>query len=395
MSASVESSSSNEIMNKSPEEMKTEGFSQLSSGKRHLLVSNIPEAVSTLALACDLLSKQFGETHSECAEAYFYYGKSLLEMSRLESGVLGNALDGVPEDGGDGNSSQVEDPEKMTSDEKTRVESKVKEALDFNYKTCEVEADKAAEEAAAKEEEMEEGDEEGDDAIEDDSAADAPMEEEKEAVSTDDNAMDEEEPSNLQLSWEMFELAKFVYTKQIETAPEEKKVEVENKICETYLLLGEVSLENENYDQAVDDLTICLSRRLASLPSDSRSIAESHYQLGIAQAFNAKYEEAEVSLKSAIAVLEMRVTNLHKMEESSDNLKSEIVELQELVKDIEEKIDDHNSMKAEIAKKIKEGFTGNSESSSKPVSSISIKRKEEVSKVATDSANADTAAAAM
>ena len=87
---------------------------------------------------------------------------------------------------------------------------------------------------------MEDGDEEGDDAMEDDSAADAPMEEEKEAVSTDDNSMDEEEPSNLQLSWEMFELAKVVYTKQIETASDEKKVEVEKKICETYLLLGKV-----------------------------------------------------------------------------------------------------------------------------------------------------------
>jgi hypothetical protein len=36
----------------------------------------------------------FGETATEMAEVYFYYGKSLLELARLESGVLGNALDG-------------------------------------------------------------------------------------------------------------------------------------------------------------------------------------------------------------------------------------------------------------------------------------------------------------
>merc|ERR1711864_7912 len=198
-----------------------------SLGKRNLLVSNIPEAVSTLAMACDLLAKQFGETHVECAEAYFYYGKSLLEMSRLESGILGNALEGVPEGGDVADDSQFEDPEKMTAEEKSEVDSKVKEALDYNYQTCEVELEKA--EAAALETESMEDDEsqEGD---------------------------DDEDPSNLQQAWEMLELAKVIYTKQMESAAEDKKIELGRRICEVFLHLGEVSLENENYDQAVEDL---------------------------------------------------------------------------------------------------------------------------------------------
>jgi len=393
MSANVESIVSSGAVIKSPEELKAEGFSHLSNGKRNMLVSDVPEAVSSLALACDLLSKQFGETHPEVAEAYFYYGKSLLELSRLESGVLGNALSGVPEEGDDLNTSQVEDPEKMTSDEKSEVEKKVKDALEYNYKTCEVEAEKA-EEAAAKDEAMD-GDHTEDEAMEED--IEVATEDKKEATGEDNAMEDEEEPSNLQLSWEMLELAKVVYTKQLETATDDLKLQFEKKICETLLLLGEVSLENENYQQAVDDMTVCLSRRQASLPSDSRSIAETHYQLGIAQAFNDKYDEAEANMKSAISVLETRVANLRKME-SSDNLNKEIQELEELVKDIKEKIVDHNSMKAEVAKKIKEGFSSNagtSDVSAKPVSNIAIKRKDEAVQMATANSTDNTAAAAM
>ena len=55
-------------------------------------------------------------------------------------------------------------------------------------------------------------------------------------------------------------------------------------------------------DQAVEDLELCLARRVASLPSDSRCIAETHYQLGIAQGFDMKWEEAVVSLEAAIKV---------------------------------------------------------------------------------------------
>merc|ERR1719427_1708360 len=111
-------------------EVQEEAKTHLATGKRHLLVSDVPAAVTSLALSCELLSTQFGETAKECAESYYYYGKALLELSRLESGVLGNALDGVPEEGDEANTSQVEDPAKMTDDEKKEVEEKVGEALE-------------------------------------------------------------------------------------------------------------------------------------------------------------------------------------------------------------------------------------------------------------------------
>jgi len=371
----------------SPGKEKALGYSQLSLGKRHLLVADIPEAVSTLALASELLAKQFGETNPECAEAYFYYGKSLLEMSRLESGVLGNALEGVPEGGDLADDSQIENPEKMSKEEKTEVEAKVKEALDFNYQTCEVELEKA-EEAA-----IEAGSIEGDDSLQEGGDCDQAMEEDssepsadvkEDSASTEEKSMDEEEePSNLQQAWEMLELAKLIYNKQLQSVEGDKKVELERRLCETYLLLGEVSLENENYAQAVEDLSLCLTKRREILPSDSRSIAETHYQLGVAQAFSGKFDEAETSLVSAISVLVTRIENLRKME-SSENLRKEISDLQELIKEIKEKVADHSDLKASASKTIKECFSESGTSAEKVVSSIGVKRKEDLSEHKTE-----------
>merc|ERR1719452_331952 len=144
---------------------------------------------------------------------------------------------------------------------------------------------------------------------------------------SDEKKDEEEEPSNLQLAWEMLELAKVVYTKQIETGAENKS-EMEEKLCSSILALGEVSIENENYSQAVEDIKLCLEKQ-KNLPKDSRIIAETHYQLGVAQGFNAQYDEAVESLNSAIKIIKEKTKNMKEEHKSpSDDQKKEIAELE-------------------------------------------------------------------
>merc|ERR1712042_46078 len=377
---------------KTPKEVLEEASTCLTTGKRHLLVNDVPAAVAEFAQACELLSAEFGETAKECAESYYYYGKSLLEMSRLESGVLGHGLDGVPEEEDEANNSKVEDPAKMTEEEKKEVEEKVGEALNQNYDELEKKAEeKLAEEAAKqgksdeKEAEEDEGMEE-DDSQEDDEESQEEMDTEKDAEKKDgdeeksvENKEEEEEPSNLQLAWEMLELAKVVYTKQMESADEKNKKDIEERLCRSILTLGEVSIENENYSQAVEDIDMCLKKQ-ESFPKDSRLVAETHYQLGVAQGFNSQFDVAVESLNSAIMIIKDRVKNLKALEKASDEERKEIEELEALIPEIEEKIADAKDMKKEAESKPKEdktNFEGSAKGDAKSVSSIAVKRKAE------------------
>ena len=75
-------------------------------------------------------------------------------------------------------------------------------------------------------------------------------------------SQDEEDPSSLQLAWEMLELAKVIYNKQVDNTKDDSstKADYEKKLCETFFTLGKVSIENKNYPQAVDDFSACLKK---------------------------------------------------------------------------------------------------------------------------------------
>jgi len=201
---------------------------------------------------------------------------------------------------------------------------------------------------------------------------------------------DADEPSNLQRAWELFELTRIILSKELkeldvkeDPEKEEKKKEINLKISQTLHLLAEVSLENENFSQALDDFTSCLEMRKNLLPSDSRLIAETFYQLGVAQEYHQQYDEAVASLNSAIDVIKKRIANL-----SADEGATEIKEIEALLPEIAEKINDIKEIKAEEERHKKAKLDGNIDgpgsfsseiSGSKeaaPISSNLIKKKE-------------------
>ncbi|OWF53789.1 protein HGV2-like [Mizuhopecten yessoensis] len=499
-------------------EASVSALNMIAQGKRNMVCGEVPTAVNQFQEACKVLSKSYGETAKECADAYYQYGRALLDLARMETGVLGNALQGVPEEE-DGEKSADEQFEKvdMEVEDRYRLRAEVVEAMSEQELAAEKkekekngekdgqkEDEKAAEKSDIKSEdkdkvndekkdkkaEVEMKDEkevsmETDDAVTKDEKSADKQEEEKEETkkfdekkkddkkekdedksdekkkldekkkddkkekdedkssqkggeeakdkedtlkdgklekkekkaegessSTKNSTEDEEEGeegteeegteeddeseavdtaeegdnsqeegsqgekdgeenaddvSNLQLAWEMLELAKVIYLKD-----EDKEAKL--KAADAYLKLGEVSLETEQYPQSVLDFTECLNIQTSVLEPEDRSLAETHYQLGLAYSFNKQYDESIDSYRAAVKVMESKIETLKKRVEedkfppakegSFDDPKKlaeqEISDLKEILPDIRGKVDEVNEERRqieELKKMAKEGMS--------------------------------------
>lgn len=343
-SAGTSSSSDKERM-----EAKITAANMIAQGKRNLVCGEVPAAVNQFQEACKILSGAFGETAVECAEAYFCYGQSLLDLARMETGVLGNALEGVPED-------EDESSEKSSQDDQFEKPENVDDDSSKN----------------SEEGDEEEGDEEGEEGEEEEGEGTA--DEGEKSQDEGEKKEGEEDPddvSNLQLAWEMLELAKLIYSKG-----EEKESKI--KTAESHLKLGEVSLETEQYERAIEDFNECLKIQKSVLEPEDRLIAETHYQLGLAHCFNKQYDESIEHYRTAIKVIEDKIAKLTKFVQEGDKgekdpskfddplklAEKEISELKEILPDIKGKIEDTEEEKKNLddlknmAKEVASGFVG-------------------------------------
>uniref|UniRef100_A0A8C5HVN7 Histone-binding protein N1/N2-like n=1 Tax=Gouania willdenowi TaxID=441366 RepID=A0A8C5HVN7_GOUWI len=457
----------------SSEVVMEEASKLIGTGKKHLVMGKAVEAVDALLEACRLLAKKYGDTADECGEAFLWCGKALLELARMENSVLGNALEGVPEEEDDDDKEKGQKDEPKDSnfesteniDEKSRDELRVQvydamaakkdeekpsadaeaeEAEKPSAEAEEAEAEEAekpsaeaeeaekpsaeAEEAVAekpkadgeKQEERQKtepeteneskqtkdkddepmkqsvtGEVESDDGEEEEEEGDVEMEEDAEdevqdGEDTAEKEEEEEEVGNLQMAWEMLEVAKLIYKRK-------DLKEDQLMAAQAHLKLGEVSVESGNYTQALQDFQECLKLQTKHLDSDSRQLAETHYQLGVTYGLDLQYSLAVEALNSSISVIKCRLGKLQELldqtkePEEHPAEKKEMEELHALLPEIQEKVEDATeslktaSTAAEAVKAVLDGAStsGFTTSTEGNVSSSSTIKDTPPSKVST------------
>ncbi|XP_068631535.1 protein HGV2 [Battus philenor] len=336
----------------------------LALGRRHLAVRDYSAAVEVLAYASETLAKEHGDFADVCAEAYLWYGKALLGLSREESGVLGDGVPGT--NNADEEDDDNEDQEENGDDENDEIETEAEAKSDAEKKNGESdgiengEVKKIEAESTTKEDEpgpsvSTSGADDGQPGTSNGDAMDESMV----------NLENEDDVENLQLAWEILDMARSILNRRLETGSGE---DVQALLAEVHLVLGEVALESETYDKAVIDMMKCLEIQKGLYCSDDRRIAETHYQIGLANSLSSNFEDAITHFKNAANILETRIKTLEnpsaatedatvKKYSSADpfySIEGEIKELKELLPEIQEKIQDMMDYKAETIKRIRE-----------------------------------------
>lgn len=137
----------------------------------------------------------------------------------------------------------------------------------------------------------------------------------------------------------MLELAKLIFEARGERS--------EDLLADTLVTLGEVAMESENFESAINDIKAGLEIQKKVYDRYSRIISETHYKLGIALAANNQLQEAVESFVDSHAILVDRVSNL---EENNTEHQDELKELRVVIPEIYEKIIDTRNLKNEVTK---------------------------------------------
>ncbi|KAF9972575.1 hypothetical protein BGZ73_004303 [Actinomortierella ambigua] len=270
-------------------------------GSKAFALQDYEKAIEKFSLASEMLGQLYGETSPKNADTLFMYGKALLEHAIQQSSVLGGATE-----------------KKSKSELQAVVEAATGSSSDA--------AGSSAAAAAKSSRFVFEGDEEDDEEEE---------EEEQE---------EGEENDEFEVAWDVLDLARVLYHR---IGNEEALL----KLGDVHIALGDVSLESENFEQAVADYREAVKIKEARLDEDDRQLAEAHYKLALALEYSpTEAHLAQDHIHQASTVLKNRIQRLGGLlantkgksratdaSETETRMSKELVELHELLGEMEQK----------------------------------------------------------
>ncbi|KAL1931867.1 hypothetical protein VTP01DRAFT_8923 [Rhizomucor pusillus] len=268
-------------------------------GSRAYSLGEYEICISKLGEACQLLDSLYGELAKESGDAYFLYGRALLQSAIQRNSVLGQ-------------SGQEQQPPAV---QQQATDTKNKDAR-FQFED-EAPAEEEEEEEEEKQQEKEE--EEGE----------APAE--------------EAEEDDFETAWDVLDVARVIFEKG-----EDKESKL--KLADVHLCLADLSAETEKFSEALVDYKKALDIKHEVLSEDDRQLAEAHYKYALALEFVPNESvKAGPEIQKAIDVLKKRKAALEEIDqgkgkgkatEADTDTSKEIAELGELIPEMELKLEE-------------------------------------------------------
>ncbi|KAF2640342.1 hypothetical protein P280DRAFT_428324 [Massarina eburnea CBS 473.64] len=252
-------------------------------------LKNFSAAADHYADAVEIQAELNGEMAPENAELLFYYGRALYKVAIAKSDVLGGKV------------AQEEKKKKKPKAQKAK-----KEAVAEGSSNGAQKAEEGTASVDSKPYFQLTGDENWD------------TEDEDEDEDEDGEAQQEEEQDDFADAYEVFEIARVLYSKKLEAldtnddsgkAKGKAKAElssdaraIKEKLADCHGFLVEISLENERFLDAVTDARSAVTLQEELHPIEHENVTEAHYSLSLALEFASTapaFEEKEGEPKAA------------------------------------------------------------------------------------------------
>ncbi|EHA52573.1 histone H1-binding protein [Pyricularia oryzae 70-15] len=344
---------------------------------------NYEEATELFSKAAEMQAEISGDMNPANAEILFLYGRALLKVGQSKSDVFGGKAPEAAKKGKPApkkaNGDKAEAKSAAEPSSSVAVEAaKTEEPTPAERITEEGVAILAAEAGGAKKEASAEPKKplfqfEGDGDIDDSD------EEEDEQDPADEDGQGEEELDDLGNAYEILDMARVLFDKQLAAVNEEASEDkgkgkeegdapsvrhIKERLADTHDLLAEISLEGERFHDAIPDSRKSLEFKKQLYPEESDILAEAHFKLSLALEFasivatdeektqgvqhvdQALRDEAATELEAAIASTKLKLQNkevelaTNHSPEDNDVTRAQIADIKEVIADMEQRLVD-------------------------------------------------------